>query len=360
MTLIPAGTRFEGIPVGTKIDLRSEQINESLTVYTMDDIAATVAADLPPSGLEGTSFILVKGEGTAEENGLELQAAYDAAKLATPYGNPLSNTNRFTILVAPGDYYYWDGSPFTAQGQFLINTSYVDIVSLSGNADVFLSGINIVDTITGPINVFLKGIDVTRAISLGGACNAFALNSTNNTLLTCDTCVGGDFSFGAGIPVNGTFVNCIAGVSSFAGLSTFSTPIGVNPGFSGTASGTFTNCVGGNTCFGSIPIFGIGIASGTFTNCSSGENSFGDQQASGVFKNCTGGFFSFSNPSNNGKFEGTAFNCISTNSCFGAEIMGGSVYYCKSSSTYPSINPIIGGRIILCIENNNTVRTESI
>jgi hypothetical protein len=47
MTLIPAGTRFEGIPASTNIYLRSEQINESLTVYTMDDIAATVAADLP-------------------------------------------------------------------------------------------------------------------------------------------------------------------------------------------------------------------------------------------------------------------------------------------------------------------------
>jgi hypothetical protein len=41
MTLIPLGTRFEGIPVSTRIDLRSEQINESLTVYTMDDIIYT-------------------------------------------------------------------------------------------------------------------------------------------------------------------------------------------------------------------------------------------------------------------------------------------------------------------------------
>lgn len=39
MTNIPAGTRFEAIPVGTKIDLRSEQINESLAVYTIEDIA---------------------------------------------------------------------------------------------------------------------------------------------------------------------------------------------------------------------------------------------------------------------------------------------------------------------------------
>lgn len=39
MTNIPAGTRFEAIPVGTKIDLRSEQINESLAVYTIEDIS---------------------------------------------------------------------------------------------------------------------------------------------------------------------------------------------------------------------------------------------------------------------------------------------------------------------------------
>lgn len=42
MALIPAGTRFEGIPSSTKIDLRSEQINESLTVYTIDDISESV------------------------------------------------------------------------------------------------------------------------------------------------------------------------------------------------------------------------------------------------------------------------------------------------------------------------------
>jgi hypothetical protein len=39
MATVPAGTRFEAIPVGTKIDLRSEQINESLSVYTIEDIS---------------------------------------------------------------------------------------------------------------------------------------------------------------------------------------------------------------------------------------------------------------------------------------------------------------------------------
>lgn len=41
MTLIPVGTRFEGIPTSAKIDLRSEQINDSLTVYTINDIIET-------------------------------------------------------------------------------------------------------------------------------------------------------------------------------------------------------------------------------------------------------------------------------------------------------------------------------
>lgn len=38
MTNIPAGTRFEGIPVGTKIDLRSAQVNSADPSYTIEDI----------------------------------------------------------------------------------------------------------------------------------------------------------------------------------------------------------------------------------------------------------------------------------------------------------------------------------
>jgi hypothetical protein len=39
MATVPAGTRFEGIPVGTKIDLRSAQVNAADPSYTIEDIA---------------------------------------------------------------------------------------------------------------------------------------------------------------------------------------------------------------------------------------------------------------------------------------------------------------------------------
>jgi hypothetical protein len=354
MTLIPAGTRFEGIPASTNIYLRSEQINESLTVYTMDDIAATVAADLPPSGLEGTSFILVKGEGTAEENGLELQAAYDAAQLATPYGDALSTLNRFTIIVAPGDYYSDYVDPiFGPIGQFNIDADFIDIKSLTGDADVFLSGITV-----SAQDVYLKGLNTTQAISLGGACNAFALNTiTSNAEVTCDTCVGGDYSFGAGGIVSGTFINCIAGNVSYASLTGGATPIGVNVlGFACEASGTFTNCVGGSTCFGSLPLFGSGNVSGTITNCTAGDNSFGFSQITGVLRNCIGGAESFTSQNAFGTVAGTIFNCTAQLMSFGRNITGYE-YYCKLYGSGPSTGAfsVSTGKVVACIDYSDTL-----
>ena len=46
--------------------------------------AITVTDFLNLVSIKGTSYIIVKGAGTAAENGLELQAAYDAAKIIAP------------------------------------------------------------------------------------------------------------------------------------------------------------------------------------------------------------------------------------------------------------------------------------
>lgn len=57
MTLIPLGTRFEGIPVGTKIDLRSKQVNDADPSYTIVDIVDTSNQYLNPMATNGFRFI---------------------------------------------------------------------------------------------------------------------------------------------------------------------------------------------------------------------------------------------------------------------------------------------------------------
>jgi hypothetical protein len=345
------------LPVGLKDGRRDDgYLAGAISVADFLNLVPT-----PPSGLEGTSFILVKGEGTAAENGLELQAAYDAAKLATPYGDALSTLNRFTIIVAPGDYYSDYVDPiFGPIGQFNIDADFIDIKSLTGNADVFLSGITV-----SAQDVYLRGLNTTQAGFMGGAQAGFNI-AISSPFQTFDTCVGGNNSFGWGGTLYGTFINCNAGNRSFCSAASSTAPIGITEigsAFSAVdCSGTFTNCNAGDFSFGAN-LVGQPDATGTFTNCTAFDWSFGvssgstDGRATGVFKNCTTGSLSMAAF---GYFQGTAFNCVTANMCFGNEIRGGSLYYCKSSSTYPVINPILGGRIILCIENGNTVRTESI
>jgi hypothetical protein len=64
-------------------------------------------------------------------NGANLTAAYSGATLKTPNGLPLSESNRYTVLLAPGVYNL--AQPLSA------STEYVDLVSITGKKDVFLS-----------------------------------------------------------------------------------------------------------------------------------------------------------------------------------------------------------------------------
>lgn len=176
---------------------------------------------------------MVYAIGTPEENAAELQTAYDAAKNMPRYlglvdlsdsepkslyiGQTLENDNnddyyliletlinaditviereqiteaeakstRTTVIVAPGKY------TFTAP--FAVDTEYIDIVSLTGNADVLLSGI----TVTAN-NVYLKGINC--------ADNVLSLQST----ATLDNCRSSNnlSPVGVGGAMGGTLINC--------------------------------------------------------------------------------------------------------------------------------------------------------
>jgi len=240
---------------------------------------------------EGTNWSFVYGNGSHTANATQLQNAYTSAKTETPNGSPLSATNRFTIIVGSGYYSF--------SSNFLVDTNFIDIVSLTGNCDVIFNGVGTL--VNSATNVFLKGISVvTKAFSLTNA------SPLNNSLI-CENCKGGDDSFGKDITTSGTFINCIGGAYSFGG------------GASGSANGTYTDCVGGASSFGG---FG-GSAGGTFTNCTGGQYAFGGGggNADGSFTNCTGASYSFGG-GGNGTANGTFINCNGLSESFGGGSLG--------------------------------------
>jgi hypothetical protein len=261
-------------------------------------------------GLEGTSYVFVQANGTDIENAIELQTAYNLAKTKSP-----SITNRIIVIAAPGNYNF-------TTNDFIMNTVYIDLISLDGNKSIVFNGVKTINITAN--DVFIKGINVLE--------KSFTIADDLN-LLKIENCQGGDDSFGGGYgdSASGTFIDCQGGVNSFgdSASGTFTNCIGGDGSFGGdggVASGTFTNCIGGDGSFGGDG----GVASGTFTNCIGGEYSFGSSSASGTFTNCQGGSFSFG----------------STNK------LKGKLYYCRlTSGTFKTVTA--PGRTIYCIDGNN-------
>jgi hypothetical protein len=313
------------------------------SIIQISDINQWVVSSSQPSGappipFEGTNYIYVYANGTDTENATELQNAYNLAKASTPNNAPLSANNQITIIAGVG--YYNFGST-----TFVMDTPYINLVSLDGNRSIIFNSVNANGTISitgGNLGrIFVKGVDV----SIGGKpflvetlqndlivenckggnksfCNTFILNAV--TVGTYIDCEGGDNSFGSGlnntygIIVSGTFINCKAGELSFGG------------GGIVTASGTFLNCEASNFSFGSSSD-GFGEATGIFKNCISMNYSFGYPQSSGTFENCVGGFLSWS---------GT---------------ITGSLYFCRLTFAQSSPSPSLGGKIIAFISQNTFI-----
>ena len=348
-----------------------------------DAASGTFVNQEPGAGLGGTSYIYVAGNGTAAENGAELQAAYAAAKALTPYGNALSNTNRAWVVVGPGVY----DTTLVMDGEF------VNVVSLDGDMSLRLTGIDVQAD-----NVLVRGIDVGTAVfTIGddlaglvaekckGGLYSFGGDPSNgsNPLVVSGTftdCSGGDGSFGRFGIVSGTFTNCTAEGGQFGGEWAFggngeASGIFINCtggmgsfGSLGTTSGTFIDCTAGNSSFNRAGVGASGIftnctagndsfgrnsaASGTFTNCTAGNDSFGHRgAASGTFAYCTGGFLSFGG---NGTASGTFTNCTAGQLSFGTgTTLSGNVLWCRlTSGTFPSVSG--AGKIRMSLDGTFT------
>lgn len=346
-------------PVRLTLDGTEEiytQTNDVSEKFTLDAVKSFIGG-----GLEGTRYIVVTANGTPQENAAELQAAYDTLKTMSP-----SADNRLTLIAVPGEY------QFTST--FVMDTEFIDFVSLTGNRDVIFDLEGIVDpfsydTDTFDIldisecllidtdNVYVKGIKGKFYLSpnwdvyWGNGENYILPIQISDNLpnIIIENCEGGAFSFGGDytyatpITVSGTFVDCIGLEESFATFQSISTGTFINctgsdSSWSGTCNGIYKNCQT-NASFGA---FGGGFysANGTFYNCVSPNcRSFGASLASGIFYNCVGG-----SSGGSGSFGGNG-------------TLTGQLYYCRlTSGTFQTVSG--SGRTYYCIDGNGNTNNQ--
>jgi hypothetical protein len=274
-------------------------------------------------------YILVRANSSPENNATELYNAYVFAQ-----GQDPAISNRFTIIASPGYYEFGD--------TFIMNTQFIDLVSLDGQRSIKFSSVNPVGTIRIQAdNVFIKGVDVGN--------KNFQIDSNLNYVI-CENCKGGDYSFGGSsteenLEVTGRFLNCEGGNFSFGGKN--------------RAMGNFIDCKGGGYSFGGNTSSGGGsLASGNFINCTGGSFSFGGGrrgEASGNFINCKGGDYCFGGGSDgvgSNISSGTFRNCIGRTYSFGGEFSTASGIYidCKAdANSFGSASSTSSGSFYRCV-----------
>jgi hypothetical protein len=303
--------------------------------------------------LRGTNYLTVLAQGTPIENGQELISAFNTAKAMTPNGSPLSRTNRVTIYIASG---YFDMDE-AINGQFVINTSFIDFVSLSGEKDVYLSSIEVLSNASIGIDILINGIDIT--INGYYTDKAFAVASSGATFenIVIKNCKGGRYSFGAfGSGFRGLYENCIGGNYSFCYIPDNTPPTGMTLPFFYTGSfdnfGIIRNCTADLGFVGSDVSF-VGVNPivrnlGTIENCTSLDIGFCVSYYTcfnlGTIKNCIArqGFcYSFYATRNLGTIE----NCTALGGsafCFTVEYVdgnglsfnGGVIQNCNSGDSF--------------------------
>jgi hypothetical protein len=319
MSQYPFSTRAYG-PNAKGSTLTWEDLDNSL-LFLSESIN-----ELNFTPLSGSNYVFVEANGTPTQNGLALSASYVQAKNSSP-----SSTNRIAVLAGPGRY--------TFASNFTLDTQYIDVVSLTGECDVLVTGSGTISVTAN--DVYVRGIDVDV--------KNFTV-ADNLPLLKVKTCKGGDYSFGGQlnpipgsqplnpILVNGTFTDCEGGDFSFAG--------------NGMAYGTFTNCVGGDSSFGYY-------CDGIFTNCIAGDFSFGGDMGyiDGTMENCTAGDNSFA-PVGNINSTAVLDSCVGGLNSFASgpsSTITGKLIKCRlTSGNFATLNAQPPGDFILCINSDNT------
>ena len=262
-----------------------------------------VRTGVDSTGAENNTFL---------QNGTNLIAAYNAAKLLTPNGGALSATNRVAVLVPPGRY---------DLGANFINadTEYVDLIGLGDSPeDVVINGVLMPGTFVQDANdMIIKGVTLKYSgpnpagvaylpISGGNYSNT----KMENVILDGNGVNGVTPVNDALLEFNGTYKNVRA--INYAGSAWDNIINGAvfiectcdGPGFAETAGigtatmidceaasgfgvyiggGVFTRC---KTTIGDG--FGAGVdCIGTFTDCHVAGNGFGVVGCNGSYVNCS-------------------------------------------------------------------------
>ena len=335
---------------------------------TTEDITGDVhqAEDLDQNGtfygnllpLRGDAFRVVRGGVTADpvDNFNALQAAYDEAKALTPYGNPLSATNRVTIILMPGTY----------DGVLEVDTEFIDFKGLGVDAsdtvlttsdqssviksvdDVHFGNLTIATTspvsnpaagafhltTLSPNEVFDHVSFVAPVKSMTTPSGPFLMSGNYND---CTSNTSLSFLLAAG----GVCRRCVApggggaGDSSFSGSDAFFYNCKCsNSGFRGQSF--FYNCTGGTNSFSQVK---------EAYNCIGGNGSF---ELNGLYashiENCIGG---------NGSFCGTGhigdvINCTGGTGCFVLGTLSGRIAGCRAGDGSFQVSTVITGTIDNC------------
>ena len=276
--------------------------------------------------LRGQSYIVVYGDKFIPElNGVELYSKYNFAKTTTPYGQPLSSTNRFTVFVAPG-VYVLDPNDIT------LDTPYIDIISLSGESDVVISSaVSNIPITVDTSDIRLRGFDlVSQAIHIT---SSYSNNYFENI-------IGGNFNFShpsSNGDIAGNFKNCVGGLYSFGDAdngqtsvsSTFENCIADNYSFGYTLTGSnLKNCTGGFSSFGLNELL-----NSTLTDCTAAGDSFGTNSkiSASILTNCSAGSYSFGRTNGASQLlDSTFIDCTSLDSSFSNYIENCTFRNCKA------------------------------
>ncbi len=343
----------------------------------------------PPSGNSGENYEVLPTSGTQAENGAALLAAYAAAKLKTPNGNALSASNRYTIILPPGQYLMSE--------TLTMDTDFIDIVSQSGNPDAVLyvdtNGVDpfqfngITFDITSIVkciyvtanNILLKGIQSGIVSSpnwidwsgFGAVPFKFPIDlATDRPLAIFENILTGPCAFGMGFTLSptsyilsstfknvegsyycfgnyisdipGTFIDCIAERYSF--------------GYGcGTIFGIYRGCYGSGTARG-LFAFEAEDNEGTYIRCTAGLEGFGYNAVDfGNYYFCTGGSNCYGSAN---EFAGYAYYCTANTGFGNNGVLNAILYYCKLlGGDFETVGPF--GKTVYCIDGSDTPNNQT-
>lgn len=301
------GVSAEDIPTSTEVTAEivalETTLNDTLTtsqaaqdaVINSKADAADLAAKLD---IAGPAHIVVTVTSDPTANSASLSNAYAQAKLLTPHGLPLSDTNRAVVLVPPGQYNF-------GTTQLVLDADFVDLIGASsepqnqyifGTANGNGTGVVVHTATTSTIaNLRIHCTRTSGGLSAAAPAAYYPVseaaghrvincviqaNGTNAIAMRAEAIYAGyyqdvqatDYAFGAfGGSATGSFIRCTAGRESF--------------GTNGLAVGLFVDCTAGAFSFGG-GTSGITVG-GRFYRCTlNTPNPWGSTSFSGVMEGC--------------------------------------------------------------------------